>query len=745
MKSGPFWIAWLLLAAGASAEPSFFQQSVRSPRQQEVIYFLMPDRFANGKTENDSGGISGGVAESGFDPAGMYSFHGGDLAGVQAKLDYLAHLGITSIWMTPIFRNRAVQSFEEGKPVPTGYHGYWILDFTAVDPHFGSKEELEELVAAANQRGIGMFFDVVVNHTADVIEPKDGAFGYQYKFSKPYLDANGKPFDDRDYIDRPDFPKLIDTIGFPVAPVIRSEEDREIKVPQWLNDPTAYHNRGEIQSGGESALYGDVAGLDDLFTEQPRVVQGMIDIYADWVANFAITGFRLDTAKHVNNEFWNRFVPAMQDQAAKSSRQDFFIFGEVYDPDPAVLSEFVHRASMPSVLDFGFAAAALKFATGLAAPSKLADFFAKDAYYTTPQKNAYGLVTFLGNHDVGRIAYLLAKELSGAADDELLARDILAHALLLFTRGIPVIYYGDEQGFTGKGGDAAARQDMFGSKVPDFVEEKRLGGGHGAEPAFNEDHPLFRAIRDMISVRQQHQALQSGIQMVRYAAEQPGIFAVSRIERSQPHEILVAFNNSPQLATADIQTLSTSQQWEPLFASTKEGLRFEALQDGKLSLALPSLSVLVLRNSRPIEPGSGPPPQLQVTVNRTSELDDRWQIQADPGTDQVVSIAFGVRTKGSTDYEFLGTADSPPYRIFPTRNAVPAAPELEFKAIARDLFDRESSAEVEWKRRVPKKVPKSANGGSAAPRSGVSGELSELLQRRVRKTLALEKLTRSHD
>ena len=709
MRSGLFCIACLLLASAAFAEENFFQHSVRSPRQQEVIYFLMPDRFANGNAENDAGGISGGVGESGFDPAGMYSFHGGDLAGIQAKLDYLHHLGITSIWTTPIFRNRAVQSFEEGKPVRTGYHGYWILDFTEVDPHFGTKAELEELIAEANQRGIEVILDIVVNHTADVIEPKDGVSGYQYKFSKPYVDANGNPFDDRDYIDRPDFPKLVDASGFPVAPLIRSEQDREIKVPAWLNDPTAYHNRGEIQSGGESALYGDVAGLDDLFTEQPRVVQGMIDIYDDWIANFAISGFRLDTAKHVNNEFWNRFVPAMQAQATQSSRKDFFIFGEVYDPDPALLSEFVHRASLPSILDFGFAAAALKFATGLAAPSKLAEFFAKDGYYTTPHTNAYGLVTFLGNHDVGRIAYLLAKELPTASDDELLARDILAHALLLFTRGIPVIYYGDEQGLIGKGGDAAARQDMFGSKVADFVEEKRLGGGNGAEPAFNEDHPLFRAIREMISIRQQHQALQSGIQMVRYAAEQPGIFAVSRIDRNNPNEILVVLNNSPERATAEIQTLSTSDHWEQLFASTKEGVRFEALPEGKLSVELPSLSVSVLRNSRPIAPRSEAAPQLQVTVNRTSEIDDRWQIQADPGKEQVVSIAFGVRAKGSADYQFLGTADSPPYQIFPTRDAIPSASELEFKAIARDLFDRESSAEVEWKRRVPKKLPKSSD------------------------------------
>jgi alpha-amylase len=709
MKSGLFWIACLLLASQAFAEESFFQHSVRSPRQQEVIYLLMPDRFANGKAENDTGGIAGGVSQSGFDPAGIYSFHGGDLAGVQAKLDYLHHLGITSIWMTPIFRNRAVQSFEEGKPVRTGYHGYWILDFTDVDPHFGNKKDLEGLITAASQRGIGIILDIVVNHTADVIEPQDGASGYQYKFSKPYLDANGNPFDDRDYIDSPNFPKLVDTTGFPATPVIRNPKDRNIKVPQWLNDPTAYHNRGEIQSGGESALYGDVAGLDDLFTEQPQVVQGMIDIYADWIANFAISGFRLDTAKHVSNEFWNRFVPAMREQAAKSSRKDFFIFGEVYDSDPASLSEFLHRASMASVLDFGFAAAALKLASGLAPPSKLADFFAKDGYYTTPHANAYGLVTFLGNHDVGRIAYLLAKELPTASDNELLSRDILAHALLLFTRGIPVIYYGDEQGFTGKGGDAAARQDMFGSKLPDFVAEKRVGGGNGAEPAFNEDHPLFRAIRDMISVRQQHQALQSGIQMVRYAAEQPGLFVVSRIDRDNPHEILVALNNSPELAKAEIQSLSTSHQWEPVFASPKEGFRFESLQERKLSIELPPLSVLVLRNLRPIEPSSGATPLLQLTVNRTSEIDDRWRIEANPGKDEVVSIAFGVRAKGTADYQFLGTADSPPYQIFPTRDAIPGTPELEFKAIARDLFGREASAEVEWKRRVPKKLLKTSS------------------------------------
>ena len=101
-------------------------------------------------------------------------FHGGDLQGVTAKLDYLRDLGATSIWMSPIFRNRAVQNYGEGGPSKAGYHGYWILDFTDVDPHFGSKEDLQRLIAEAKSHRIGTILDVVVNHTADVIQPKNG-------------------------------------------------------------------------------------------------------------------------------------------------------------------------------------------------------------------------------------------------------------------------------------------------------------------------------------------------------------------------------------------------------------------------------------------------------------------------------------------------------------------------------------------------------------------------------------------
>ncbi|MBV8414550.1 MAG: alpha amylase C-terminal domain-containing protein [Verrucomicrobia bacterium] len=683
---------------------SFFQPGARSPRRGEIIYFLLPDRFNDGDPSNNTAGIqSDDPEETGFNPADPDFFHGGDLQGVTGKLDYLRDLGVTSIWMTPIFRNLTVQKYG-GAHSKAGYHGYWILDFTDVDPHLGTKGDLQHLITDAKQHGIGILLDVVVNHTADIIQPKNGVHTYQYKFSKPYLDAKGKPFDDRDYVSRADFPALDPDISFPVPPTFMSEKDRTIKSPDWLNDPTVYHNRGEASTGGESAQYGDISGLDDLFTEQLRVVQGMIDIYTQWIKEFDVAGFRLDTVKHVNNEFWQRFVPAIEETAQNSGRKDFFVFGEVYDPDPAFLSEFVHRAAMPSVLDFAFQRSVRGFAAGADAPVKLAEFFAKDSYYTTPSVNAYRLVTFLGNHDIGRIGYFLGNDDAGAPDQEILARDILAHAILLFTRGIPAIYYGDEQGFTGKGGDAACREDMFGSKVTDFIQESRIGGGDGSAPAFNESHPLFRAIRAMISVRKQNPVLQDGIQIVRYADDKPGIFAVSRIDRERREEMLVVFNNSAEARKANIKVFSPAGNWERVFDSGAKGTSFGPGPDNQLTIEIAPWSTLVLRNPQPIEAGTEQVGELHLAANRNSEIDERWEIKAEPSSERVISVAFGVRAKGETAYKFLGTADSPPYRVFPTWDEVPNTRELEFRAVARDLFGQELTADFEWHSGLPKRA-----------------------------------------
>jgi hypothetical protein len=132
--------------------------------QDEIFYFVMPDRFHNANTENDNGDPNRPFSYGGLDASSKWAFHGGDISGVEAKLDYIENLGITSIWMTPILRNRAVQ------PDGFGHHGYWVVDFTEIDPHFGSNDDLKSLINAAHQRDIKVFFDIITNHTADVIK-----------------------------------------------------------------------------------------------------------------------------------------------------------------------------------------------------------------------------------------------------------------------------------------------------------------------------------------------------------------------------------------------------------------------------------------------------------------------------------------------------------------------------------------------------------------------------------------------
>ena len=158
--------------------------------------------------------------------------------------------------------------------------------------------------------GMKVFFDIITNHTADVIDYTQGQYSYRSKTDYPYKDVNGNVFDDRDYVNQP-FPPM-DASSFPYTPFFHSAADATAKSPAWLNNPIYYHNRGDSTFAGESAEYGDFVGLDDLFTERPEVEQGMEDIYKAWV-DFGIDGFRIDTAKHVNIGFWQKFSPAMLD------------------------------------------------------------------------------------------------------------------------------------------------------------------------------------------------------------------------------------------------------------------------------------------------------------------------------------------------------------------------------------------------------------------------------------------------
>ena len=223
------------------------------------------------------------------------------------------------------------------------------------------------------------------------------------------------------------------------------------KTPSWLNDPTMYHNRGNTTFVGEDSQYGDFFGLDDLFTEREEVVDGMVLIYEKWVRDLKIDGFRIDTMKHVNDEFWQEFSPRVLDYAKSQGVKKFFMFGEVADGTRSLTSHYTTHNDVQAVLDFPFQEAARAFAARSQPTDQLRTFFRDDDYYTDADSNAYQLPTFLGNHDAGHIGMFLRNDNpSGTPESELLARDELAHELMYLSRGNPVVYFGDEQGFTGR-------------------------------------------------------------------------------------------------------------------------------------------------------------------------------------------------------------------------------------------------------------------------------------------------------
>jgi glycosidase len=337
---------------------------------------------------------------------------------------------------------------------------------------------------------------------------------------------------------------------------------------------------------------GDFFGLDDVFTENPRVVRGMIDIYGAWIDKYGVDGFRIDTAQHVNPEFWQQFVPAMLQRAKARGIPNFHIFGEVSTPemDPAHTAVNTRVDKLPAVLDFSFARAVVDVLAGTAGTDELAKLFRADPLYEGGAQAALELPTFIGNHDAGRFPMFIRHFIPNIADDELLRREMLANAMLLTLRGVPTIYSGDEQGFVGRGGDQDARQDMFASKVASYNEDKLLGtSSTTARPNFNPDHPLYREIAQLAHIRTSHRALTRGLQQIRYSSDKPGLFAVSRFEPDTHGEMLLVFNTSAQPIRQRVRVETSSTQFETLAGTCPA--RVDA--PGSVMIDLPALGYAV--------------------------------------------------------------------------------------------------------------------------------------------------------
>jgi alpha-amylase len=690
-------------AHGGSSTPGA-HHSLREAVTDQNFYFVMADRFNNGDAANDNGGLPPGTGEgqSGFDPKVKGWYHGGDLKGLRAKLGYIQGLGTTAIWLTPSFKNKAVQPQDKS----AGYHGYWITDFTQIDPHLGTNQDLRDLVTAAHRRGIKVYFDIISNHTADVIRYTEGAAGrmpYVSKDDAPYTTASGTEFDDRDYAGGSTFPPLAPSgqpscanpgplASFPYHPCVPDNE-QNVKVPAWLNDVSLYHNRGDTTFAGENSQYGDFFGLDDLFTENPKVVNGMIDIYQGWIRDFRIDGFRMDTMKHVDDAFWQKFAPAIESYARSQGIRDFYMFGEVAeDTSRPITSHYMTHDDVQGVLDFPFQTAATRFAANSAPTDELKSFFVDDDWYTDGDSNVYNLPTFLGNHDKGRIGMFVRNANSGASEDELLQRDRLAHTLMFLSRGNPVVYYGDEQGFTGKGGDQDARQDMFPSQDVQYNNQNDpVDGDDGAgindnigsdetpmDDNFDPDHPLYRELKALARLTDRHPALRDGAQQHRFSSPAAGVYAFSRIQRSKRREYVVALNNAEAPASASIPTFVRNSGWKRVYGSGPR--RLHSGGDKRLKVTLDPLSVVVYRSKERIPKSHSAPP---VSLDVPAEGRDRLEVKANVAGDSFYEVTFLAKV-GNRGWKDIGTDDNAPYRVLQDVADVAPGTPIRYRAVVLD-------------------------------------------------------------
>ena len=667
----------LLRATEPVAVPRFTH-----PGAGQTFYFLLTDRFSNGSTANDTGGFPGGREEHGFDPGSIGYFHGGDFVGLTAKLDYLKGLGTTAVWVTPPFQN---------KPVQTGsaaYHGYWVTDFLKVDPHLGTNDDFRRFVQAAQARGLKVYMDIIVNHSADVIHFPDNRVDYLEGRTHPLRDANtGAPLTERSFayngLGDTARPALSAERSFPYKPIVPAAE-KNVKNPAWLNDVTFYHNRGNTSFRDESSIHGDFFGLDDVFTEHPRVVQGMIELFSSWVSDYGVDGFRIDTARHVNLEFWQAFGPAIRAAARAAGRPGFIQFGEVANEvlDVELLSEFSTHLPLDTTLDFGFFIAARRFISKGGTAAALSDLIQRDDLYTDHDSNIHTTTTFIGNHDAGRFGYFLQQDNPGASPVLLADLVRLGHGLLYLSRGQPVIYYGDEQGMVGRGGnDMQAREDMFPAKTPDFLNAPLLATTRtGADDKFDLSHPFYVFFSKLAALRAAHPALRTGAMLLR-ATDRDELFAFSRFDRKERVEYLAVFNNSRTKSVS--VSVPTSQPPGAVLAglfSSAAGAAGPALAadpDGRVRVSLPPLQFAVWRAVAPL--GKTAAPTITLVTPSTGavlrfgkrETDghvfpNRAEIRAEVGGgDGLGEVTFTlVRASRPGQVEYLGTDDAAPYRLF---------------------------------------------------------------------------------
>ena len=406
--------------------------------QEEFIYFLMVDRFHDDTARTP---ISGTGRSQGIPTPN--AFYGGKIKGITQNLAYIAGLGCSAIWLSPIFENNG-----------DAYHGYNISNYLDVDPRFGTKQDLIDLVQAAHAMDppIRIILDVVINHSGDNWAYPDG-FDYFYSNDQQF------PFGSWRRTDRP--------------------------VPTELRKESLYHRRGQMRDYDHypENQHGDLLSLKDFANDDDadgsELINILIQAHCYWIREADVDGFRVDAVKHMGELACSRFSSMIREYAHSLGKRRFFLFGELANSDDGIYDRYIGQNTsrqdgnntvffgINSLLDFRLAAGVFaqvpqfrEIIRGDTGPRPLFDRLEaqRNRALNRGEIGRY-LVTFLDNHDGfwqdGRFGFK-------ANDDQIIG----AIGYLVCSLGTACIYYGTEQGFSGHGGDNELRAAMFEKGSP---------------------------------------------------------------------------------------------------------------------------------------------------------------------------------------------------------------------------------------------------------------------------------------
>lgn len=349
---------------------------------EAVIYFAVTDRFFDGDTSNND---AYGVGDYDTSDKGGSSYHGGDFTGLTQKLDYLKDLGVNTIWITPIVENITDDQHDAKTDMETyGYHGYWASDFTKLNKHLGTKEEFAALLDAAHSRGMKLMVDVVLNHAG---------------------------YDTENYFNS----------------ILKDKDGNAIKM---LRDSS------NTVSGDDKLA--PLSDLPDFVTEDSEVRNQLIEWQTDWMDEFDIDYYRVDTVKHVDSTTWSAFKNSLT-----KVNPDFKMIGEYSGAGYANTAGELGTGSMDALLDFDFNDFAKDFVGG-----KISTVENSLLKRNGVLNNTATMGNFLNSHDEDTLQYKLVKE-SKFSEKEAYNLMKVAATLQITAKGQPVIYYGDELGQAG--------------------------------------------------------------------------------------------------------------------------------------------------------------------------------------------------------------------------------------------------------------------------------------------------------